>query len=139
MHKIHQEACKMTENTGKAKDYFLAKIAFTTNPDRLHKMIREDLDKFVLIDLREYKDYIKGHIPYAVHIPFEKLEENMEMLSKDKINILYGYSWSCQRQQFAAYFLADKGYPVRELIGGFKSWKKRDFEIIENDVSDYPG
>ena len=137
MHKIFEEACNFAKNTGKAKDYFLKKLAFTTGPDRLYKMIRDDLDKFVLIDLREYNDYIKGHIPYAVHIPFEKLEENMEMLSKDKINILYGYSLTCQRQQVAAYFLADKGYPVRELVGGFKGWKKRDYEIIENGSSDY--
>ena len=137
MHKIFEEADKMTMDTGKAKEVFLKKLAFTTGPDRLYRMIKENLDKFVLIDLREYKDYVKGHIPFAVHIPFEKFEEHLEMLSKDKINILYGYSLTCQRQQVVAYHLACKGYPVRELIGGFKGWKKNDYEIIENENTDY--
>ena len=35
--------------------------------------------------------------------------------------------------------LSDKGYPVMELVGGFKGWQKRDFEIVEDDVSDFPG
>ena len=43
----------------------------------------------------------------------------------------------CQKSKKAAYFLASEGYPVKELIGGFKGWKKRDFDIIENEAPDY--
>lgn len=135
----HEEIQKMTKDTHKAKEYFLNKLAHTIGPDRLKHILQHHLKDYNLIDLRKYEDYVKGHIPYSVHIPFEQLEEQLVKFSKDKINILYSYSPLCQLSQKAAYILAGKDYPVMELIGGFKGWKKRDFDIVENDMSDYPG
>ena len=135
----HEEILKTMKNTGKAKDFVLHELAFKTGPDRLHKMIAEHLEDFNLIDVRDYDDYIKSHIPYAVHIPMEQLDDQLEKLSKDKINIFYSYCPLCQRCVKAAYIAADKGYPSMTLIGGFKGWKKREFDVVEDDVSDYPG
>lgn len=135
----HEEIWKAAKDAGKAKDFFKAKLAHTIGPDRLKHLIDKHLDEFNLIDVRKYEDYIKGHIPYAVHIPYDQMEDQLVKLSKDKVNILYSYSFLCQLSQKAAYMLADKGYPVMEVIGGFKGWKKRDFDIVENDESDYPG
>jgi len=108
----HEEIWKAAQDAGKAKDFFKAKLAHTIGPDRLKHLIDKQLDEFNLIDVRKYEDYIKGHIPYAVHIPYDQMEDQLVKLSKDKVNILYG---------------------------GFKGWKKRDFDIVENDESDYPG
>lgn len=130
---------KEVKDTKKAKDYFLEQISYTIGPDRLMKFKENHLEDFNLFDVREYDDYIKGHIPYATHVPFKQLEDQLVKFSKDKVNILYTYSFLCQRAKKAAYILADKGYPVMELVGGFKGWKKRDFEIVEDDVSDFPG
>ena len=135
----HEEIWKAAQDAGKAKDFFKAKLAHTIGPDRLKHLIDKHLDEFNLIDVRKYEDYIKGHIPYDVHIPYDQMEDQLVKLSKDKVNILYSYSFLCQLSQKAAYMLADKGYPVMEVIGGFKGWKKRDFDIVENDESDYPG
>lgn len=135
----HELILKMTKNTGKAKEFFLQELAFKTGPDRLKNMIANNLEDFNLIDVRDYDDYIKSHIPYAVHIPMDQLHEQMEKLSKDKINIFYSYCPLCQRCVKAAYHAADKGYPAMTLIGGFKGWKKREFDVVEDDVSNYPG
>ena len=139
MHKKHEEICKMTKDTKHAQEFFKQMLAFTVSPDRLKHMMEKHLEDYTLVDLREYDDYIKGHIPFAVHVPYDQLEEQMVQFSKDKINVLYGYSPFCQLSKKAAYHLASEGYPVGELLGGFKSWKKRDFDIVENDVEDYPG
>lgn len=130
---------KAVKDTHKAKDYFLDQISYTIGPDRLMKLKDNYLDEFNLFDVREYDDYIKGHIPYATHIPFKELDDQLVKFSKEKVNIFYTYSFLCQRAKKAACILADKGYPVMELVGGFKGWKKRDFEIVEDDVSDFPG
>lgn len=135
----HEEIWKAAKNTGKAKDFFKEKLAHTIGPDRLKHLMDKHLDEFNLIDVRKYEDYINGHIPYAIHIPYDQMEDQLVKLSKDKVNILYGASLLCQLSQKAAYMLADEGYPVMEVIGGFKGWKKRDFDIVENDESDYPG
>lgn len=134
-----KEFLNAVKDTRKARDYFLDQITFSIGPDRLLKMEKNCLENFNLFDVRDYDDYIKGHIPYATHIPFKQIEEQLEKFSKDKVNIIYCYSILCQRAKKTAYMLAEKGYPVIELVGGFKGWKKRDFEIIEDDVSDYPG
>ena len=136
---MHEEILKAAKDTHKAKEIFMNKLAYMIGPDRLKHMMDCHLEEYNLVDLRKYEDYVKGHIPYAVHVPFDQFEEQMVKFSRDKINILYGYSFLCQLSTKAAFMLADKGYPVMELIGGFKGWKKRDLDIVENDVSDYPG
>lgn len=137
MHEKYKKICEKTHDTKKAREYFEHMLAFTLNPGRLQMMIEDNLDKFTLIDVRDYDDYIKGHIPFAIHVPFEQLEEHLEHFSKDKINIFYGYSLFCQRGEMASYILAEEGYPVRNLVGGFKGWKKQDYDIVETDSEDY--
>ena len=127
-----KEFLNAVKDTHKARNYFLDQIAYTIGPDRLLKLEEKHLEEFNLFDVRDYEDYIKGHIPYATHIPFKQIEDQLIKFSKDKINIVYSYSILCQRSKQVAYMLTDKGYPVMELVGGFKGWKKRDFEIIED-------
>lgn len=134
-----KEFLNAVKDTRKARDYFLDQIAYTIGPDRLMKLKEKYINEFNLFDIRDYEDYLKGHIPYATHIPFKQFEDQLVKFSKDKVNIIYSYSLLCQRSKKAAYFLTDKGYPVMELVGGFNGWKKRDFEIVEDDASDYPG
>lgn len=134
-----KEFLDATKDTHKAKEYFLNEMAYTLGPIELKHMIEHHLDLFNLIDVRMYDDYIKGHIPYATHIPYEQMEKQWMKLSKDKINIVYCYSIVCHLGKKAAYKIASNGYPVMELTGGFASWKKHDLEIIEEDMSDYPG
>ncbi len=68
-------------------------------PDRLKHLMEKHLEDFNLIDVRAYEDYIKGHIPYAVHIPYDQMEEQLVKLSKDKVNILYSHSFLCQKSK----------------------------------------
>lgn len=134
-----KEFLHITKDAHRAKEYFENELAYTLGPWQLSHLIEKHLDDFNLIDVREYDDYIKGHIPYATHIPCDQAKEQLLQVSKDKVNIVYSYSCSCHKSKKFAYLLADKGYPVMELTGGFKAWKKHDFEIIEDDVSNYPG
>ncbi len=134
-----KEIKKRTNDTNKAKEYFLNELAYTIGPLKLKKMLEKHLEEFDLFDLREYEDFIKGHIPFASHLPADQLEDQLVKFSKEKINILYSYNFTCHLAAKCAYKLADEGYPVMVLTGGFKGWKKNDFDIIEDDVSDYPG
>ena len=51
----------------KAKEYFEAKMAFTTGPLELSRMIKAG--EVNVVDVRAAEDYKKGHIPGAVNIP----------------------------------------------------------------------
>ncbi len=122
---------KITFETKKARDFFLEKISFLTGPFELQELIKEKIEDINIIDVRRYDDYIDGHIPFAVHVPYETMDEYYEMFSKDKVNIIYCYNAYCKLAAKAAYKAADKGFPVVVLEGGYHIWKKLGFECIK--------
>ena len=81
-----------------------------------------------LIDVRRAEDYEISHIPGAISIPKDELANNIEKLSKDKINVIYCYNQQCHLGARAALTLADYEYPVMLLEGGFQVWKE-DFRF----------
>ncbi len=85
-----------------------------------------DIDKYVnnkkalIIDVRSPKEYEKKHIESSINIPFEKLERDYDKMPKDLILVLY-----CERggsSMLAAKELFDRGYVVKALMGGIKSY-----------------
>ena len=111
----------------KAKEYFEAKMAFTTGPIELERMMNEDSD-INIIDVRASEDYDKGHIPGAINLPKAKWDK-FSGLSRDKTNILYCYSQVCHLAATAAVKFTGEGYPIMELEGGFRTWKEFGLEI----------
>ena len=75
-----------TFDSGKAKDYFLKEISFKTNSHELNQKIKDCIEDLNIIDVRSYDDYIEGHIPFAIHVPLDSLEEHSMMFEKDKLN-----------------------------------------------------
>lgn len=127
----------ITKDLSRAKKYFEDIISFTIGPFSLDEMITHRINSLNIVDVRDYEDYVNGHIPYAVHIPYKEIKENTEILNKDNVTIIYTYSDSCPRAYKSALELIEKHYPCVVLRGGFKEWKKFDFDIIKNDSSDY--
>ena len=89
-----------------------------------NKDMRIDLDKFIelfnedkaiLVDIRMPFEVKVSNIPFAKHIPADKLDE--ANLDKDKIIVV-----ACptqNRSPFAAMHLKSKGYNAKYLEGGF--------------------
>ena len=117
----------MISDPQKAKEYFEAKMAFTTGPVELERMMKQS-ENINIVDVRAAEDYAEGHIPGAVNLPKDKWQ-TLEGLRKDKTNVLYCYSQVCHLAATAAVEFASKGYPVMELEGGFRAWKEHDMEI----------
>lgn len=74
----------------------------------------------LIIDLRDKGDYLKGHIPTAVNIPYEKLEYERDTLSHNKLLIFY-----CDRGHIsllAARDLMKYGYRIKSVHGGIRAY-----------------
>lgn len=110
----------------KAREYFEAKMAFTTGPVELERMMKNN--EVNVVDVRAAEDYAGGHIPGAVNLPKDHWH-TLKGLRKDKINVLYCYSHVCHLAATAAIEFAGKGYPVMELEGGWRWWKSDGFTI----------
>ena len=117
----------MISDPQKAKEYFEAKMAFTTGPVELERMMKQG-ESINIVDVRAAEDYAEGHIPGAVNLPKDKWH-TLEGLRKDKTNVLYCYSHVCHLAATAAVEFASKGYPVMEMEGGFRVWKEHDMDI----------
>jgi rhodanese-related sulfurtransferase len=122
-------AATMTQihDPARAKAYFEDKLAFTTGPVELDRMIKSG-DNIMVVDVREAEDYAKGHIPCAINLP-KGSWDTAAGLSKDKTNVVYCYTQTCHLAANACVTFAGKGFPVMEMEGGFDAWEANELEI----------
>jgi len=124
----------ITNDLGRAKKFFENEMAYKIGPVGLKELIEKDVNSFNLLDVRRYEDYLEGHIPYAVHIPYGKLIENIKLLEREKPTIVYCYELTCGLAKQAIMVLLDNYFPSLELEGGIKTWKEKGFDIIKTEV-----
>ncbi|MBF0542847.1 MAG: FAD-dependent oxidoreductase [Candidatus Riflebacteria bacterium] len=77
-------------------------------------------DEFILVDVRTPTEFGNGNIPGSINIPIDQLRERLSEIPKEKEIFLY-----CQvgfRGYLAQRVLSQKGFSVKNLIGGYKTW-----------------
>ncbi len=116
----------MTNDPAKAKEFFEAKMAFTTGPVELERMMKGS--EVQIVDVRAAEDYAQGHIPGSINLPKDQWP-TLKGLRKDKTNVVYCYSQVCHLAAAGALEFAGKGYPVMELEGGWRTWKDGEFDV----------
>lgn len=123
---MSEEIKQARKNTRQAKEYFIDRLAYTLGPVELKNFMEKGGIK--VVDVRNEADYNIGHIPGAISIPKDDLDKNLDKLSKDEITIVYCYNQQCHLGDNACLILADYGYPVMLMEGGFKVWTE-DFRF----------
>lgn len=91
----------------------------TISPEQVGKYAEWDV--VVIVDLRTEEEYRQGHIPKAVHIPYEWIAEEKICLCKNKVYLFY-----CERGNLSlqtAWHLSEQGYRVINMYGGIKNYK----------------
>ncbi len=77
----------------------------------------------MILDVRTYKEYEKGHVPGALHVPLSDIGDKIKKLKKDKELVVYCRSgnqsiWAIKR-------LMGMGYKnLSNLKGGYHAWKR---------------
>ncbi|HEY0944664.1 MAG TPA: rhodanese-like domain-containing protein [Opitutaceae bacterium] len=110
----------------KAQEYFEEKMAFTTGPVELERLLANR--EVNLIDVRAEEDYRHSHIPGARNLPQERWG-TLEGLERQKVNVLYCYSQVCHLAAKAAVEFARHGYAVMELEGGYAGWESHELHV----------
>lgn len=78
----------------------------------------------VWVDPRTRIDYINGHIPGALHIPFEDLRSEYARLEGYDVIIVYGDDYNSPVALAASKTLMELGFEdVRTLRGGLRIWQ----------------
>lgn len=83
----------------------------------------------VLIDVRPEEEFAAGHLPGAMSVSLEKLEQKAKELPRDKPIYAYCRGRYCVLSHEASRILAEKGYSVTPLPDGVAEWKAADVQL----------
>lgn len=86
------------------------------------QMMERD-DGHVIVDVRRQDEYDSGHIPGAILLPNESIEDQQPEALPDKEQIILIYCRSGNRSKQAAQKLADMGYTHIYEFGGINTWQ----------------
>ena len=85
-------------------------------------VLLESENDYLLLDVRTEQEYFSGHIPGAVCIPNEDIDETVVEALPDQEQVIFVYCRSGNRSKQAAEKLANLGYTNIVEIGGVKDW-----------------
>ncbi len=84
--------------------------------------LAEKLGDYFVLDVRSPAEFASGHIPDSKNVPIESLRERLDELPLDRP--LVAYCKVGQRGYVATRLLAQKGFQVQNLSGGYTSWTR---------------
>ena len=86
------------------------------------KQIMDSEEGYIILDTRTQAEYDEGHIPGAIVISHDEIEEKAEQLLSDKDQLLLVYCRSGRRSKLAAEALVKLGYTNIKEFGGIIDW-----------------
>jgi predicted heme/steroid binding protein/rhodanese-related sulfurtransferase len=88
---------------------------------------------FLFIDVRRPDEYAAGHLPDAINIPYNDLEDRIDEVPLDRPVVFYCTN-STWRAPYAANELADEGYNNTYILeGGASAWNAGGQVIYADD------
>lgn len=121
-----------------AAAHFAASLAFHADVSDVASALAADGDPgFVVLDSRSTESWDQGHVPGAVHLPTALIPSQAERLL-DKAVPVVTYCWGpgCNGATRAALALAQLGFQVKEMLGGFEYWAREGFPYETWEGSD---
>ncbi|MEV6398122.1 rhodanese-like domain-containing protein [Streptomyces sp. NPDC051907] len=112
-----------------AAAYFAASLAFHADVSDVASALAAGGDPgFVVVDSRSTASWDQGHVPGAIHLPTALIPEQAEQLLDKSVPVVT-YCWGpgCNGATRSALALAERGYQVKEMLGGFEYWAREGF------------
>lgn len=105
------------DNKNTVKD---ANIQYVSMND-IEKIMNEN-ENYIILDVRTIEEYNDGHIPNAICIPNETIDENVVNKLPNKEQLILIYCRSGNRSKQATIKLKDLGYLNLIEFGGIIDW-----------------
>ena len=84
-----------------------------------------------VLDVRPAEEYAAGHIPGALNVPLDKLEDFLSRLPKRKEVVAYCRGPYCLMSFEAVEKLRKRGWRARRLQDGFPEWRAAGLPVAE--------
>ncbi len=92
-----------------------------TDPGQLAALLAETLEPYVLVDVRTPDEYMSGHIPTAINIPYDKIAARLPTTDASALVIVYCASGG--RAALATKTLRGLGYTRVVDFGAIGRWE----------------
>lgn len=89
-------------------------------PELLKRARSKDV---VILDARPASEYVAGHIPGAISVPVDDLQQRLRQLTKGKEYVAYCRGPYCVYADRAVKLLRTNGRRARRLLEGFPEWR----------------
>ncbi|MBX2808737.1 MAG: rhodanese-like domain-containing protein [Cellvibrionaceae bacterium] len=94
--------------------------------------IREvNAETALYIDVRDSKDFHRGHVSNAINIPHHKLAESLKILDKHRNKRIILVDKMGQHAGAAGKLLIKEGYQVARMQGGMDEWRQLNLPLIK--------
>jgi rhodanese-related sulfurtransferase len=118
-----------------AVGHFAGKLRFETDPSDVHAALAGAEPGFVVVDSRGDAAWAQGRIPGAVHLPTAQIADRAaELLDPRTPVVTYCWGPGCNGSTRAALALAQLGYQVQEMIGGFEYWAREGLPVLTDET-----
>lgn len=88
------------------------------------------VERGACVDPRGEAAYLKGHIPGAIHLPFQKVSSENKKLREYDVLIVYGDDYNDPLANGMSKRLIELGFKeVRTLRGGLRAWTEAGLEL----------
>lgn len=96
---------------------------------QVKKMI-EDNQTFHLVDVREDREWVQGHIPGAIHLGKGIIERDIEKVIEDKEALIILYCQGGFRSALAGESIKKMGYGnILSMQGGYGDWTNNGLQV----------
>ncbi len=108
---------------------------YLTVKDELEPLPREELlarareGLVTVIDVRPTEEYAAGHVPGAINIPLNELEQRLDELAANQEIVAYCRGPHCVLAFDAVARLREQGYQARRLQDGYPEWKSAGLPV----------
>lgn len=102
---------------------------YLTSKDELEPVPRKELlsraqhSEVTVLDVRPPEEYAAGHVPGAINIPLNELQQRLQELDPSREVVAYCRGPHCVLAFDAVSQLRQQGYQARRLQDGFPEWK----------------
>jgi rhodanese-related sulfurtransferase/DNA-binding HxlR family transcriptional regulator len=106
------------------------KLEQVSHKELLERARRKDV---VVLDVRPHAEYNSGHIPEALSIPLDELENRLGEIPNNREVVAYCRGPYCIMALVAVELLRQRGYQARRLEDGFPEWRAEGLPVIKSD------
>ena len=112
--------------------------SFLTIKDNLEPIPRQELLKrieqglVIVLDVRPPLEYEAGHVPGAINIPLQELEQRLKDFDHNKEIVAYCRGPHCILAFDAVAKLREQGFKASRLEDGFPEWKTEGLPVEDN-------